>query len=59
MFAADMVVVDSRAIIRTLNAAGTQSNTLCTTGCSLKWSMFMIINVRYGTDDVATGAEAT
>jgi hypothetical protein len=36
VFAADIVAVDSKAIIRTLNTAGTQSNILCTTGCSLK-----------------------
>jgi hypothetical protein len=37
--------VDSRAIITMLNTAGTQSNTLCNTGCSLKWSMRSIIDV--------------
>src|ERR1700760_1837267 len=38
-----MVEGDSRAIMRTLNAAGSQSNTLCKTGCSLKWSIIAII----------------
>src|SRR5579859_2527128 len=49
VFDADIVEVDSRAIIRTLNAAGSQSNILCKTGCSLKWSMSVIIKVRLHT----------
>ncbi len=36
VFSEDIVAVDSRAIIRTLSAAGTQSNTLCRTGCTLE-----------------------
>jgi hypothetical protein len=59
VFDADMVAVDSKAIMRTLNTAGSQSNTLCKTGCSLKWSMSVIIKGSYESNETATGAEAT
>ena len=36
MLSDDIVAVDSRAIIRTLSAAGTQSRTLCRIGCNLE-----------------------
>ena len=36
MLSDDIVAVDSRAIIRTLSAAGSQSRTLCRTGSSLE-----------------------
>src|ERR1700761_8787672 len=59
VFDADMVAVDSRAIIRTLNAAGNQSRVLRTTGCSLESSMFMIIDVGGSSNAPAKIAEAT
>ena len=50
-----MVAVDSRAIIITLNAAGSQSNTLCKTGCSLKWSIVVIIKGVCGPNEITDG----
>ena len=50
MLSDDIVAVDSRAIIRTLSAAGTQSNTLCRTSSrleTLKEPMGLIIEVGY------------
>ena len=50
MLSDDIVAVDSRAIIRTLSAAGTQSRTLCRTGSSLetlKEPIGLIIKVGY------------